>query len=456
MRGVSDAEKVTPIRKAAPTAEIGHSGLLVTGGRIQDELLRELRGDRAARVYREMSDNDAMVGGLLFAIDMLLREVEWMTEPAADGGTAAEAEADFLDECLNDMALTWSQTVSAIITFLPYGWSFLETVLKIRRGDQPEGGAVPSSKFDDGRVGWRKWALRTQESLLRWEFDDAGGIQGMTQRATGSSPQVTIPIEKALLFRTTASRGSPEGRSILRNAYRSWYFKKRTEEIEGVGMERDLAGLPVMHVPPEYLETDATPAQQAVADALKDILVNIRRDSQEGIMLPAEYDPETKEPLWKLELLSSGGARQFDTTKIIERYDARILMTVLADFILLGHTRVGSRAVADPKMSAFSTALTAWLDEIAGVVNDYAIPRLMRANGVSPALWPRLTHDEVKQVDLDSIAAYMTAYGNLGGALDEELDTALRQQAGWPEHDPNAPVLPSVAPAVEPLPAPPA
>ena len=33
---------------------------------------------------------------------------------------------------------------------------------------------------------------------------------------------------------------------MLRNSYRSWYYKKRLEEFESVGVERDLAGLPMV------------------------------------------------------------------------------------------------------------------------------------------------------------------------------------------------------------------
>lgn len=56
-----------------------------------------------------------------------------------------------------------------------------------------------------------------------------------------------------MLFRTESVKDNPEGRSILRNAYRSWYFKRRIQEIEAIGIERDLAGLPVIHAP-ERLE----------------------------------------------------------------------------------------------------------------------------------------------------------------------------------------------------------
>ena len=71
-------------------------------------------------------------------------------------------------------------------------------------------------------------------------------------------------MEKCLLFRTQTHKNNPEGRSILRNAYRSWYFKKRIEEIEGVGIERDLAGIPIAYVDPAIMSAGATADQQAM------------------------------------------------------------------------------------------------------------------------------------------------------------------------------------------------
>ncbi|WP_155274431.1 hypothetical protein [Piscirickettsia salmonis] len=45
------------------------------------------------------------------------------------------------------------------------------------------------------------------------------------------------------MFRTTSRKGNPEGRSILRNAYQPWYYKKNLESIESIGIERNLVGL---------------------------------------------------------------------------------------------------------------------------------------------------------------------------------------------------------------------
>jgi len=48
-------------------------------------------------------------------------------------------------------------------------------------------------------------------------------------------------------------------------------------------------------------------------------------------------------------------------------------MTVLADFILLGHEAVGSKSLGVSKIELFTMALSAWLDEVSAVMNEYAI-----------------------------------------------------------------------------------
>ena len=86
-----------------------------------------------------------------------------------------------------------------------------------------------------------------QGYICPWEYDDSDNLIGMTQQPPPDYGLFTIPMSKAMLFRTESVKDNPEGRSILRNAYRSWYFKRRIQEIEAIGIERDLAGLPVIH-----------------------------------------------------------------------------------------------------------------------------------------------------------------------------------------------------------------
>lgn len=414
--------------------EIGSSGLHQFGGEIQQDFLRQLRGKQAYANYREMADNDPVVGAMLHAIEMLIRAVDWSVEPSDDADERAVAEAEFVSSCLTDMSTSWADTLAAILGFLVYGYSYHEIVYKRRQGFTKD--PRTRSKYSDGRIAWRKLPTRSQETIDRWELDPNGGIRGAYQMDPNSPKKgVTfLPIEKCLLFRTTSKLNNPQGRSILRNAFIPWYYKRRIQEIEAIGIERDLAGLPVALVPPQLLSNAATAEERAALDAIKQIVRNVKRDEQEGIVFPLAYDPETGNPAYDLKLLSTGGRRQFDTDAIIGRYDQRIAMTVLADFLLLGHEAVGTQALSVSKVDLFVRSLDAFLSEIAEVMNQHAIPRLMRLNGVDEGLSPTLTWSTPKSVDLGAIGSFVTSLAQAGAPLfpDENLEGYLRSIAGLP------------------------
>ena len=326
----------------AQNKEIGRIGQRRYGGTIYEEFLHELRGKKGIEVYREMSENDDVVGAILFAIEMLVRQCDWNVEPG--GATAKDWEAaEFVKSCMDDMQDTWIDTISEILSFLSFGWSFHEVVYKRRMGNTRD--PRTRSKYNDGLIGWKKLPIRAQETLYQWEYDNEDNLLGMTQMPPPDYGTFTIPMAKALLFRTKSRKNNPEGRSILRNAYRSWYFKRRIQEIEGIGIERDLAGFPVIYGPEgnDIWNMDISGNAESLL-MLETMVRNIRRDEMEGLVLPHGY---------KLELLSTGGNRQFDTNAIINRYDTRIAMTVLADFIFLGHDKTGSWALSSDKTELF-------------------------------------------------------------------------------------------------------
>ncbi len=423
----STTGKVTQISKQLATdfSEIGVTGLQRFGRDVHEEFLRELQGMRGMKIYREMSNNDAVIGALLFAFQYLARQVTWRMEPASEE-EADKAKAEFIWDALNDMSFSFVDTLSEIFSMLTFGWSWFEVVFKRRQGDQRD----PSrrSKFNDNKIGWRKWGIRAQETLWGWEFDEDGGIQAMIQVAAPDFQQHIIPIQKSLLFRTSTHKNNPEGFSMLRRAYRSWFFKKRIEEIEGIGIERDLAGLPQL-IPPEGVDLFNPNDAQAAALLLRAerMVRNIRRDEQEGIVLPHG---------WEVKLLSTGGRRQFDTNAIIGRYDQRIAMSVLADFILVGHERVGSFALSESKTHLFAVALGSFLDIIAEVINVHAIPQLLRLNGESVENPPELVHGDVEDPDLAAIGTFVTQLSQAGIDLsDDSMERHLRQVANFPERE---------------------
>lgn len=409
------------------------SMLGVTGAQVEaerEDLLPQLRGERWHRTVREMTETDPVIAAIMFAIQMLIRRVDWTIAPASDTPEDAEVQ-QFIDECLfRDLSPDWEDTLSEILSFLPYGWCLLEVVYKRRGGET--GDPATTSRFGDGRIGWRSWAIRPQDTLHEWVFRDDGTVEAMVQVAHPRYVPVTIPLDKALLFRTTSRRGSPEGLSILRSAYQPWYYKKEIQRFEAIGIERDLAGLPVAWVPPQIMSTNATTDEKTAYQGIQRIVTNMRRNQQEGVVMPLAYDQKGNK-LYDLELLSTGGQRQFDTGNIVERYDTRIAMSVLADFITVGHEQTGTYSMAASKTDLFATALEAWLDAIAAVVNEQAIQPLLRYNGIPSERAPRLVPGKVMPEDLESLGAYLTSLASAGVLeVSPELQRHVLDVAGLP------------------------
>jgi len=413
--------------------EIGVSGLRRSGGLPMDQPLRQLKGrTKGQRIFEEMARYDDIIGASLYAIELLVRGATWRTEPGGESPGAIK-QADFIESARNDMSTTWESMVAEAISFLPFGWSWHELVYKRRSGpDKMKPGS--GSKFKDGKLGWRKIPIRSQKSREQFLFDDDdGAVQAMVQRDPNTAQRHIIPLRKSLLFRTGHHMGNPEGRSVLERAYVGWYMKQRLREIEAIGAERDLVGMPIYWVPPRYLKTGAAAADAAGLASAKEMVSNLRRDEQEGVVMPLAYDKDGNK-VFDLTLMTSGGTRQFDTDRIVRRYDKAMAATLMASFILLGDDGGGSLALGADKSELFEHGLNTVLDEIATVFNRHAIPRLLVLNGEPLDHVPRLVHGGVERVDLEELGTFIGELAGAGAPLfpDDELENYLRGQADLP------------------------
>lgn len=410
-------------------SELGHTGLRQSGGAIYEEFLRKLQWPKAGDIYQEMSSNDPVITAVLFCCRMLIRQVDWRVKACSDNPADIEC-AEFVESCMHDMSETWTDFIDEVTSYFPYGFAWHEIVYKRRLGPNKQGSK--NSQYNDGRIGWRKIPGRRQTTLTNWCFGPDGGLEGVYQLS--GSKRVYMPIQRCLLFRTGNKNGNPEGTSFLRGAYRPWYFKKHIEEVEGIGIERDLAGLPVITAP-EGLDLDNKEDQKAIEarNTAVRLVTSIRRDRNDGVVLSNG---------WELKLLSTGGTRQFDTNAIINRYDQRIAITLLADIIMLGADKVGSFALAKVKQSLLATALDAQLSNICDVLNRYAIPRLLELN-TFPGItgYPKFECDSVVAPDLNELGNFI---GKLAGAKmplfpDIDLENYIRDIVNFPRTTEDAP-----------------
>lgn len=269
----------------------------------------------------------------------------------------------------------------------------------------------------------RKAERHTPRSSNRTQGHNIREIRQVASRQT-----VCIEVDSPSHLFLAGEGMVPTHNSVLRTAYRPWYFLRNIQNIEGIGVERDLAGLPMLEAPEGTDIWDQNdPSMVSVRQQAQNLVSSIRRDEQEGIVVPSG---------WKLSLLSTGGRRQFDTTAIVTRYETRIATSVLADLVMMGQQTVGSYALAVTKKDLFAASLGAYLDIVASQFNSETIPRLWRLNQFKGPM-PKLMHGAVETVDLDTLGNYIMRLGQSGAPIDWEtvLPWAM-EQGGIPKPPP--------------------
>jgi hypothetical protein len=183
-------------------SEIGVTGLDEYSGYVKEQWVTDLlTNEKRIKIWDEISRLDPTGSAMMMVSTMFMREAEWDILPASDDDADVE-QAQFVKENLTTMTKSFSETMSDIVYFLAYGFFDVELVYERR---------------DDGRIYWRKWAPRHPTTLLHWDLDENGGLQGMVQISNSSRKMGPpyIPIEKMLHFTTTgAGKNSPEGRAL--------------------------------------------------------------------------------------------------------------------------------------------------------------------------------------------------------------------------------------------------
>lgn len=367
--------------------EIGYLGLSTANGTVTEETRRELRWPEAARTFRQMA-GDPTIKAALVLNEMMVQRVDWYVDKGINPSAEMKRKAQFIEECMNDMDHSWYSMIGEMTSCFTYGFAVMEKVYRPRL-------YAKGSKFNDGKIGLMKIVTRAQDTIVEWIWSDDGrrllgckqdlarvtNGQRFVNLMTEDSTKVSIPRAKFLLLRLGVSKDNPEGESPLKACYISWRYRTQIEEYEAVGISRDMNGMPTLYIPPRYLSQDATPAEKEVREYYERVMRNIHMNEQAGLILPQAFDPESKQPLFKFELMGTNGSKMYDTDAIIRRYDNKILMALFADMLKLGQDQSGSYALAGEKTNIMSMAIEAKLKMIQEELNNDLVKQLLQLNG---------------------------------------------------------------------------
>lgn len=112
-----------------------------------------------------------------------------------------------------------------------------------------------------------------------------------------------------------------------------------------------------------------------------------------------------------------------------------ITKTVLAQFIELGNTDTGSRALGESQTDMFLNAIASYAKIIQNNLNRYLIPELVGFN-YNTDRFPKIRFESLGGKDMAAFSTTLTQLITAGVIdPDEELQRVVREQLGLPPKD---------------------
>lgn len=367
------------------------------------EYNNQLRDKAGLRKYDEMRRSDSTVAGTLKLAKTPILGARWYMEPASQSTRDVNVAKKVWWNLTEGMSTSFPQFLTEALLMLDFGYYMFEKVFEMGNPNAPAG--MP--------VTWKKLAPRHPLDVDDWITDAHGGPAGVAMTNAETNTKVAIPISKLLVFTNNKEAGDMTGISMLRPAFKPWYFKSQLEKIDAIQKERHGIGIPVIKLPVGY-----KPADKALAQNLGR---NLRTNEQAHIVLP---------PMWEIDFADLKG-NPVNVLDSIKYHNGEIVKNILAPFMEPG----ASQGKDDDRIIFLKSSRTA-ADILVDVFNKYLIPQLVDYN------WQRVGYPKICARRIGEQADWRTmsfAIRNMVGAgiirPDDRLEENIREEMDLPAAD---------------------
>ena len=400
-------------RRNITETEVGNTGLNLRGvrGKVEENISKLWKGKNKKEFISEMRLNDPYVNAWINAKNAIALKPDWVIQPRNPEDSKSKEYADLISNMLfNDMATTFNSFVLNSITMAEYGFAISEIVLKKRQGktDNP----MTTSLYNDGLFGVAKLSPRWQNSITKWDIDNNGNIENVYQRSDDfDTTDIKMPYKKILHFVMNGYNGNPEGESVLRGTFASYYNKKNIERIQRETFERGFTGILDIQVPPRYMSKKYnTPEGVEMMRVIDAFLRNVKQGKEAGIIRPASKD-------FNIELIQGKTGTGLDPDKMIDRYNTEIVMCLLSDSFM-GKSKVYQGASGEQtKTKIYKSFIGIILDEIKEQINKKLIPLLFNINNLDTEYMPYLDYGNLDDLDLQAVSWFIQSVAKNCGPL---------------------------------------
>jgi len=366
------------------------------------EYNRDLLGYRGLETYDKMRRSNGKVRGALRLLKTPVLAARWFVEPASDSDEDKKI-AEFVWSCYEDYpTYSMMQTLTETLLMVDFGYYMFEKVW------------TPMKIEGKERIVIKKFAPRHPMDVKKWVFDNNGGPKEVVFYPPAEwdrNVDITIPIEKLLVFTLDMEAGNIQGISALRAMYMHWYYIQQLYKIDAIQKERHGIGVPMIKLPVGFTATD-----KATANNLGR---NLRTNERAHVVVP---------PNWEVCFLKLEG-NVVDALKSVEHHNDMILASILGEDISNSDQQI-----------IFLKATRYIADIICSVHNKHFIPELVRLNfGKDITKFPKLKARRIGEYEDWRQMSF--ALRNMIGARviepDDPLEASMRDEMDLPIKDPD-------------------
>ncbi len=360
-------------------------------GIITEEYNSDLQFPDSIGIYDEMRKSDATVIAALRAIKNPLLSAKWQIQAGWEE-TKDKEIADFVSKNLFEK-VKFKHFLRESLWFLDFGFYYFEKNFEIV----------------DWKIEWKELSPRVPKAHYLWEIKNKDWVDWhpawITQQVSRSDEhkidnfQREIPWEKLILFSFEKEWNNFEWVSILRNAYKHYFYKDLGYKIQSISGERYGVGIPTAQVKSSMNETNK--------NKLIEFLKNIRSNEQ-------SYWVYTDD-VTKFEIMTPNGTGVWSQIQTqIDHHDRKIYDSIHAWFLNLTSWDGGSNALSKDQSSFFMRGLQWTADFFIDTMNEH-IKELVDLNYNNTTSYPKLVVSEIGSISMDE------AIDSIGTAVEKGM-----------------------------------
>lgn len=387
------------------------------------EYVPELRWPNSAQVFNRMR-NDVSCSAVLRAFTLPVTGTSWHVVKSPDvrpevGGLVRNSVGLVEDgdsrARRRGQGISWDGALNEALLYLAFGHMFMEPVFNIGPPGPNDIGLPPGQYAHLARL-----APVLPLTIQGMDIDAAGELVNVQQMASAPNGRMqTIDLDATKLIRFVNQKEGSDwtGRSVLREAYKSWFLKDQLERLASMIVERNGMGVPKVTY---TMDQDKNQANRLAS--------SFRAGEFSGMALPQGMD-------FALEGVTG---QTVDPLPLIMYHSQAISRSVLAMFLDMGHD-TGARALGETFVDFFTLALNSILAQLSEIFTEQVSRLIVQINFGEDEPYPEIAADPIKAqspLTAEALGQLVTA-GVV--TMDETTQNFVRQMYGMP---PMAPVDP--------------